>query len=99
MGDNQILAMKRLYIFEPRSFEIEKLKRLHKNSFVHRQVKRKTGYGGSQFENVVFTAEGIRLIDVGISGIKEKAGENLFNKYIESELKEAGEYYSFIMEV
>ncbi len=109
-GDNQILAMERLNIFEPRSFEIEvretmysvfieKLKDLHTNGFVHRDIKRPSGFGGRPFDNVVFTSERIRLIDVGISAIKEKAGKNLFDKYIEAELNEAEEYYSFIMEI
>jgi serine/threonine protein kinase len=109
-GENQILIMERLNIFEPRSFEIEireteysafldKLRELHKKGFVHRDIKGPSGYGGRPFDNVVFTAEGIRLIDVGISAIKEKAGETLFKNYIETELKEAEEYYSFIMEI
>jgi|SRR5690554_2726803 len=108
-GENQILVMERLNIFEPRSFEVEvretmysvfmdKLIELHKNGFVHRDLKRPSGYGGRPFDNIVFTSEGIRLIDVGISAIKEKAGEKLFNNYIETELKEAEEFYSFIME-
>lgn len=109
-GDSQILVMERLNIFEPRSFEvevreimysvfIEKLKELHSNGFVHRGIKGPSGYGGKLFDNVVFTSEGIRLIDVGISAIKEKAWEDLFKKYVDTELKETEEYYSFIMEV
>ncbi len=108
-GDNQILVMERLHIVEPRTFEVEmrdamysvfmdKLKDLHNGGFVHRDIKRPSGFGGRPFDNVVYTDEGIRLIDVGISATREKAGDKLFQHYIEAECAEAVEYYAFVME-
>ena len=106
-GDDQILVMERLNILDPRTLEKEvrevmlsvfedKLKELHKNGFCHRDIKRPSGYGGRPYDNVILTSDGLRLIDVGISAIKENANEILFKKYIEMELKEIeefGEYF------
>lgn len=49
------------------------------------------------FDNIIVTEQGIRLIDVGISAIKEIAGELLFNKYTEAEMKELEEYYDYLL--
>ncbi len=108
-GDNQILVMERLTILEPRSIEIEarealysvfvdELRHLHKEGFCHRDIKRPPGYGGRSFDNVILTPTGIRLIDVGISAIKETAGETLFARYIDSEMKEVEEFYEYFLE-
>lgn len=109
-GPNQILVMERLNIFEPRSIEIEirnamynvfveKLKELHKHGFCHRDIRHHSGFGGRPFDNVVVTDLGIRLIDVGISALKELTGETLFEHYVNAELEEAKEYYNFLMEL
>src|SRR5690606_8437614 len=108
-GENQILVMERLNIFEPRSFEVEvretmysvfmdKLIELHKNGFVHRDLKRPSGYGGRPFDNIVVTSDVTRLIVVGITAIKVNAVDRLFNNYIEADLEEAAACYAFIME-
>jgi serine/threonine protein kinase len=107
-GANQVLVMERLTILEPRTLEKEvrdtmysvftdELKQLHKAGFCHRDIRRPSGFGGRYFDNVIVTESGIRLIDVGISALKELAGEVLFNKYVEAEMKEIEEYYEYLM--
>ena len=44
---------------------------LHKAGFVHRDIKRPSGLNGEYFDNVLLTNNGLRLIDVGISALRE----------------------------
>ena len=62
------------------------------------EIKRPSGFGGKPFDNVIFTLDGIRLIDVGISALEENAGEEIFNRYVEAELKETEEFFTYMME-
>lgn len=107
-GDNQVLVMERLTILDPRTLEkevrnqmysifVDELKLLHKAGFCHRDIRRPSGFGGRYYDNVILTESGIRLIDVGISAIKETAGDILFAKYVESEIKEVEEYYEYLL--
>jgi serine/threonine protein kinase len=108
-GDNQILVMERLSILEPRSIEkeireiiysdfISKLNELHKHGFCHRNIKRPSGFGGRAYDNVILTEEGLRLIDTGISAIRDNSNEILFTKYVEAEIKEADEFFEYFIE-
>ena len=108
-GENEVLVMERLNIFEPRSFEkdiretiysvfIDKLNELRKHGFCHRHIKRPSGFGGRPYDNIVLTAEGIRLIDAGISAIRDSSNEILFSKYVESEMKETEEFFKYFIE-
>ncbi len=108
-GDNQILVIERLNILEPRSFEkevrevvysvfIDKLKELHNHGFCHRDIKRPSGFGGRPYDNVILTESGIRLIDTGISAIKDNTNENIFTRYVEAEMKESAEFFEYFME-
>jgi serine/threonine protein kinase len=105
---NQILVMERLNILEPRTLEkeiretiysvfVDELAHLHKNGFCHRDIKRPSGFGGRPYDNVILTESGIRLIDVGISAIKDLAGNSLFDNYIKSEMKEVEEFYEYFV--
>jgi len=95
----EMLVMERLYPMDYRSVEWEKrqlmfevfedeLKELHKNGFVHRDLKRPSNIVGETFDNIFLTSAGLRLIDVGISALQHNVGERLFQKYVEEELKE-----------
>lgn len=44
--------------------------------------------GGSGFDNILLTEQGLRLIDVGISALRSQVGEKIFEKYVEIELQE-----------
>jgi hypothetical protein len=43
------------------------------------------------------TNEGLRLIDVGISAIKEQVGDKIFNKYLEIENNEILEFKNYFL--
>lgn len=107
-GDNQVLVMERLLPIEPRGMEIQvretmfsvfkdQLTELHKHGFCHRNLRRPSGFGGRSFDNILLTEFGLRLIDVGISAIRDNDNTELFNKYIEAELNELQEYYEYLL--
>ncbi len=107
-GDNQILVMERLKLFDFRQFEIgirdemfntleEKIKELHKKGFVHRDLKRPSANGADAFDNIIQTEEGFRLIDVGISATRERTGDKLFDQYVRNELKVLEEFEHYLI--
>jgi serine/threonine protein kinase len=92
----EMLVMERIYPIDYRAYEVEKrelwyevfeyeLKQLHKEGFVHHDLKRPSNIGGLVFDNILLTNQGLRLIDVGISALKNQVGDMLFQKYIEQE--------------
>ena len=107
-GDNQILIMERLKLFDFRQFEtevresmynvlLEKINELHKKGFVHRDLRRPSSTGGDAYDNIIQTDEGFRLIDVGISATRERAGDKLFDQYMRTELKDLDEFREYIL--
>ena len=95
----EMLVMERLYPIDYRAYEVEirelwlnvfenELYQLHKSGFVHRDLKLPSNIGGLQFDNILLTYKGLRLIDVGISALKSQVGNLIFEKYIEVELEE-----------
>lgn len=106
--DAEMLVMERIYAVDYRSYEIEKrelwmevfadeIKALHRAGFVHRDIRRPSGIGGQFFDNVLLTSGGLRLIDVGISALREQVGDKLFNRYIEKELAELNEFKEYFL--
>lgn len=103
----EMLVMERIYPIDFRAYEVERRElwlsvfldeifQLHKNGFVHRDIRRPSDIGGQAFDNILLTEKGLRLIDVGISAIRDKVGDAIFNKYVEienDELKEFSEYF------
>ena len=103
----EMLIMERIYPLDFRAYEVERrelwlevfwdnMLQLHKSGFVHRDIKRPSNLTGLAFDNILLTESGFRLIDVGISAIKEKVGDQIFQKYVEverTELKEFEEYF------
>jgi len=95
----EMLVMERIYPIDYRAYEVEKrdiwfdvfkdeLEQLHNAGFVHRDIRRPSDQGGLHFDNILLTEQGIRLIDVGISYLKEQVGEKIFNKAVEIEIEE-----------
>lgn len=66
----------------------DELRALHQAGFVHRDLKRPSDIGGLAFDNILLTEQGLRLIDVGISALRQQVGEVIFEKYVAVELRE-----------
>jgi serine/threonine protein kinase len=95
----EMLIMERIHPIDFRAYEVEirelwfevfhdEIKALHKAGFVHRDLKRPSDIQGLAFDNILLTQQGLRLIDVGISAIKNQVGEKLFEKQLEIENQE-----------
>lgn len=97
--DAGMLVMERLYPLDYRAYEYERrelwldvfeddLVKLHAAGFVHRDLRRPSDMPGMRFDNIFLTDRGLRLIDVGISALREEVGERLFNRFVKVELEE-----------
>jgi hypothetical protein len=107
--DAEMLVMERLYPMDYRAYEFGKrelwfdvfqdeLKQLHDAGFAHRDIRRPSNIGGEPYDNVLLTSEGLRLIDVGVSALKEKVGEKLFQRCVDDELKEVDAFRKYFLE-
>lgn len=94
-----MLVMERIYPIDYRAYEVEKraiwfdvfrdeLTQLHQAGFAHRHLWHPSDQSGLTFDNILLTEHGLRLIDVGISYLKEQVGEKIFEKAVEIEMQE-----------
>jgi len=106
--DADMLVMERLYPLDYRAYEYERrvlwfdvfedeIAQLHKAGFVHRDLRRPSDMPGLRYDNIFLTEHGIRLIDVGISALKTKVGERLFDRFAEQERSEIEEFREFFL--
>lgn len=106
--DADMLVMERLYPLDFRAYEYGKkilffdvfedeLRALHREGFVHRDLRRPSEMPGQLYDNIFLTEKGIRLIDVGISGIRAQVGDRLFDRFVEKELEELEEFRRFFL--
>lgn len=104
----EMLVMERIYPIEFRAYEVERrelwldvlmdeITQLHKNGFVHRDIKSPSNLTGQAFDNILLTNSGLRLIDVGISALRDKVGSVIFKKYLEIEIEELNEFKDFFL--
>lgn len=104
----EMLVMERIYPIDYRSYEIEirelwfevffdEICNLHKNGFVHRDIKRPSNLTGLAFDNILLTETGLRLIDVGISALRSQVNEKIFEKYVEFELNEINGFKEYFL--
>ena len=104
----EMLVMERLYPMDVRAYEYEKreiwldvmedeLRALHKAGFVHRDLQRPSNMPGERFDNILLTPTGFRLIDVGISALRQQVGERLFDRFVEQELAELAHFKTFVL--
>ena len=94
-----MLVMERLYPLDFRAYEVEmreiwfdvftdELRKLHTAGFVHRDLLRPSNLPGDRYDNILLTQQGLRLIDVGISVLRQQVGESFFRAYVQRELEE-----------
>ena len=104
----EMLVLERIYPIDYRAWEVEKralwadvfldeMEQLHKAGFVHRDIRRPSEITGQPFDNILLGNNGIRLVDVGISALRVQVGDKLFNKYLETELKELEEFRKYFL--
>lgn len=104
----EMLVMERLRPIDFRSYEVEirelwidvfedELAALHKAGFVHRDLRRPSGIGGLYYDNILLTDNGLRLIDVGISALRDQVGDKIFEKYLEVENGEISAFREYFL--
>ncbi len=104
----EMLVMERLKPLDFRAYEVEirelwwsvfedELKALHQAGFVHRDLKRPSDIGGAAFDNILLTEQGLRLIDVGISALRSKVNDVIFNKFLEIERQEMIQFKDYFL--
>ena len=100
--------LERIYPIDYRAYEIEKrelwfsvfedeLVQLHKVGFVHRCLKRPSSLSGQAFDNIMLTATGLRLVDVGIAALRHQVGDLIFKKYFELEMLELAVFKEYFL--
>lgn len=93
---SDLLVMERIYPMDYRAYEQEhrllwmdvfedELQKLHKAGFCHRDLCRPSDMPGMPYDNIFLTDKGIRLIDVGISFLRDQVGERIFDRSVEQE--------------
>jgi serine/threonine protein kinase len=104
----EMLVMERLKPLDFRAYEVEirqlwwsvfedELTELHKAGFVHRDLKRPSDIGGAAFDNILLTEQGLRLIDVGISALRSKVNDTIFEKFLDIERQEMALFKDYFL--
>ena len=104
----EMLVMERIMPIDYRAHEVERrelwfdvfadeLAQLHASGFVHRNLKRPSDLDGLAFDNILLTEHGLRLIDVGISALRNQVGDKIFAKYVEVEQGELEQFRLYFL--
>ena len=105
---SEMLVMERLKPLDFRAYEVElrqiwwsvfedELSELHKAGFAHRDLRRPSDIGGLAFDNILLTEQGLRLIDVGISTLRTKVNDKIFDKFLEIEKQEMDVFKEYFL--
>lgn len=76
----------------------DELAALHKTGFAYRAMRRPSSMVGAPFNNILFTPQGLRLIDVGISALRPNVVRKLFARFIEQEQVEVEAFAAYFLE-
>ena len=106
--DADMLVMERIYPIDFRAHEVERrelwldvftdeLRQLHQAGFVHRDLLRPPGLPGDRYDNILLTNQGLRLIDVGISVLRQQVGDKFFAGYVATELDELAGFRDYFL--
>jgi hypothetical protein len=52
---------------------------------------------GEKYDNIFLTKTGLRLIDVGISVLREKVGDKLFERRVKQEMDELEKFKQYFL--
>ena len=102
-----VLVLERLYPLDFRTHEVElrrgllevfadELHELHAAGFVHGHLQRQTGFTSGAWDNILLTADGLRLIDAGRAILEEESTDDAFERAVdaeESSLQAFSEYF------
>lgn len=105
---SDMLVMERIYPLDFRAYEVEmrelwfdvfeeELQALHAAGFVHRDLLRPSHLPGDRYDNILLTAQGLRLIDVGISVLQPQVGTSFFAAYVQREVEELALFREFFL--
>lgn len=93
-----VLVLERLHPMDFRSIEVDKrkallevlgdeLRELHEAGFVHNHLQREAGFTSEEWDNILLTESGLRLIDAGRSMLRHETEEATFDAAIAAELQ------------
>lgn len=103
-----LLVMERLFPVDFRAYEVNRrqlwmdvfeheLRQLHRAGFVHRDLLRMPRRPGMTFDNILLTENGLRLIDAGISCLRQRTPERLFQLMVLKEMDELNQFKRFFL--
>lgn len=103
-----VLVLERIYPLDYRALEIDKrkaflevlddeLRELHEAGFVHGHLQREEGFTSEEWDNILLTETGLRLIDAGRSLLKSEVGEEAFSDAVAVELEALDAFREYLL--
>ncbi len=91
-----VLVLERLRPLDFRAVEVERrsaylevftdeLEELHAAGFVHGHLQREAGFGSGEWDNILLTDTGLRLIDTGRAVLRDATDEAAFDAALQAE--------------
>jgi hypothetical protein len=103
-----VLVMERLYGWDYRSYELGKrrlwleafefeLVQLHEAGWVHRDLCSGSGNQLQHFDNILLTAQGLRLVDTGGALLRSLIDDVFFERYVAAEREDLRLFKKFFL--